>query len=91
MKRKFIKDEYDDMPWTIHSTERAKARHIPPALIVEAIERGHKTVNVDREAYEYKLKNILGMRGTNLIVIQGFDGRILTCYLEKIPQRATNK
>lgn len=83
--------KYDDMPLTHHAIERLKARHIHPALISEAIEKGKKTTLVDREAYEYKLKNILGMRGRNLIVIQGFDGAILTCYLEKIPQRATHK
>lgn len=80
-------DPYNDMPLTHHAVERMKVRHIPPALISEAIEKGKRTTLVDREAYEYKLKNILGMRGKNLIVIQGFDGKILTCYLEKIPQR----
>lgn len=91
MKRKLITDDYEDMPLTSHAIERSKARHIPPALIAEAIERGHRKIIVDREAYEFKLKNILGMRGRNLIVIQGFDGAILTTYLEKIPQRSAHK
>lgn len=85
------KDQYDDMPLTNHAIERLKSRHIPPALITEAIESGHRTILPDRKAYEFRLKNILGMRGKNLIVVQGFDGKIVTCYLEKIPQRATHK
>lgn len=69
---------------TTHAELRRLQRKIPESLIAEAVEHGKRTVILDRQAYQYRLKNILGLRGTNLIVIQGFDGSIITSYVEKI-------
>lgn len=71
---------------TGHALKRIRQRGIPASLIDETIKLGHKITLVDRKAYEYTLKNILGLRGVNLKVIQGFDGAVLTSYIERIPQ-----
>lgn len=72
---------------TSHVVHRMKKRKIPASLIAETIRRGKKTILVDRKAYEYTLKNVLDLRGVNLKVIQGFDGAVITSYIEKIPRK----
>ena len=55
-------------------------RKIPAALIQEAIADG----TVDRKAIEHKIKNVLGIRGFDLIVITCADtGNVLTSYVDR--------
>lgn len=77
----------ETVKFTGHALSRLRQRKIPVALIDETIRRGRKTTLVDRKANEYRLKNVLGLRGVNLVVIQGFDGSVLTSYIEKIPRK----
>ena len=72
---------------TKHAVYRMKQRHIPESLIYEAIARGRKVFLPDRNAVEHRMKNILGIRGANLVVVTGNDGAILTSYVEKVPRR----
>ena len=73
---------------TKHAALRLKQRKIPEALIQEAKERGHRTILVSRNSVEYKLKNVLGVKGLNLIVIATPDnGAVITSYVEKVTQR----
>ena len=72
---------------TKHAEIRMKQRKIPEALIHEAIDRGHRTLLVSKNSVEYKLKNILGVKGLNLIVITNADGAVITSYVKKVPLR----
>lgn len=72
---------------TNHAHDRLCGRNIPEALIDETIEKGKRCINLTRNAYEYRLKNVLGLKGQNLVVIQGFNGAILTSYVERIPKK----
>lgn len=59
-------------------------RRIPESLIQEAINTGQITFIIDRRAIEYKIKNILGIRGFDLIVITCADtGEVLTSYVDR--------
>lgn len=72
---------------TKHAALRQKQRKIPKALIQEAKERGHRTFLVSRNSVEYKLKNVLGVKGLNLIVIANpNNGAVITSYVEKVTQ-----
>lgn len=68
---------------TTHAAERMSKRSIPPEMVLHAIENGRRVVLPDRQAYRYELNNVLGMRGKHLVVIQGFNGKIITSYIEK--------
>ena len=69
---------------TEHAAKRMNERKIPAALIQEAISEGTKTLLVDRKAVEHKIKNVLGIRGFDLIVITCADtGNILTSYVDR--------
>ena len=73
---------------TKHAEMRMKQRKIPEALIQEAIDRGHRTILVSKNSVEYKLKNILGVKGLNLIVIANPDsGAVITSYVKKVSLR----
>ncbi len=72
---------------TSHAVHRMKQRKIPASLVAETIRRGKRTILADRKAYEYTQKNILNLRGVNLKVIQGFDGVVITSYIEKVPRK----
>lgn len=72
-----------DLSLTQHAIERMKTREIPQAMIENAIANGKRIILPDRNAYRYELKNVLGIRGKKLIVIQGFNGCVLTSYIEK--------
>lgn len=70
---------------TKHAALRLKQRKIPEALILEAKARGHRTMLLSRNAVEYKLKNVLGVKGLNLIVIVDSDDEaVITCYAQKV-------
>lgn len=73
----------DNVTLTRHATERMNQRKIPPALIQEAITNGKRVLLPFRQAYQYELKNVLGMRGKTLVVVQAFNGSVLTSYLAK--------
>ena len=73
----------DNVTLTRHATERMNQRKIPQALIQEAIINGKRVLLPFRQAYQYELKNVLGLRGKTLVVIQAFNGSILTSYLAK--------
>lgn len=68
---------------TRHAEERMNQRKIPKALIQEALTNGKRVLLPFRQAYQYELKNVLGMRGKTLVVVQAFNGCILTSYLVK--------
>ena len=68
---------------TKHAELRMKQRRIPASLIQEAISRGHRTVIVDRNSVEYRLKNVL-IRGLTVVVITDAKGTVITSYVEKI-------
>lgn len=72
---------------TKHAALRLKQRKIPEALIQEAKECGNRTLLVSRNSVEYKLKNVLGVKGLNLIVITTADGAVITSYVKKVPLR----
>lgn len=73
----------NEISLTHHAIERMNTRKIPPAMIEYAINNGKRIILPDRNAYQYELNNVLGVRGKKLIVIQGFNGCILTSYIEK--------
>lgn len=75
--------ESSDVKLTRHAKERMNTRKIPQAMIEDAIANGKRIILPDRNAYQYELKNVLGIRGRKLIVIQGFNGCILTSYIER--------
>lgn len=52
-------------------------------MVLHAIEKGRRVILPDRQAYRYEVNNVLGMRGKHLVVIQGFNGKIITSYIEK--------
>lgn len=76
-----VKHEMSDL--TTHALQRMKQRGIPRVLIDEAIKRGRRVILYDRKMIEYTLKNVLGLRGVNLVVLQGMDGAIVTSYATK--------
>lgn len=78
--------KHDKTELTKHAVFRMKQRHIPESLIYEAIARGRKTFLPDRNAVEYRMKNILGIRGANLVVVTSGEGAILTSYVERVPK-----
>lgn len=58
------------------------------SLIQEAVARGRSTLLPNRHSVEYRLKNVLGVKGLNLIVIANTDnGAVITSYVEKVNQR----
>ena len=79
------------MKITNHSAKRMLERHIPGAFVEECIRTGKRTVFLSRNAYEYRLKNVLGIRGVNLVVVQGFDGNIITTYVERVSKTVKKK
>ena len=72
------------MKYTQHVTKRMLERKIPGAFVAECIRTGRRTVFISRNAYEYRMKNVLGIRGVNLVVVQGFDGNVITTYVERV-------
>lgn len=72
------------MKLTNHSVKRMLERKIPGAFVEECIRTGKRTIFLSRNAYEYRMKNVLGVRGLNLVVVQGFDGNIITTYVERV-------
>lgn len=72
---------------TKHAVIRMKQRHIPESLIYETINKGRKTFLPDRNAVEHRMKNILGIRGANLVVVTSGAGAILTSYVERVSKR----
>ena len=72
---------------TKHAVLRMKQRRIPESLIYETINNGRKIVLPDRDAIEHRMKNILGIRGTTLVVVTSREGAILTSYVEKYVRR----
>lgn len=76
MRKKYVLTE--------HAAQRMNERKIPAALIQAAIAEGTKTLLVDRKAIEHKIKNVLGIRGLDLIVITSTNtGCVLTSYVDK--------
>lgn len=69
---------------TKHAELRIKQRRIPVALILEAKEYGRRTVIADRNSVEYRLKNVLGVRGLTLVVITDEKGKVITSYVKKM-------
>lgn len=72
---------------TRHAEQRINERNIPTELIQRAIDEGHRVLLPDRNAIEYTLKNVLGCRGVNLIVITSLEGAVVTAYAEKGPSK----
>lgn len=72
---------------TKHAGLRMKQRRIPESMIREAISRGHRAVIADRNSIEYRLKNVLGVRGLTLVVITSPSGTVITSYVEKMKIR----
>ena len=72
-----------DIQLTKHAKERMTSRKIPKEMIENAIANGKRIILADREAYQYELNNVLGIRGKKLIVIQNFNGSVLTSYIGK--------
>lgn len=82
------KSASEDHRFTRHLCERIRERKIPAALVDETVRNGKRTVLVSRNAVEHRLKNVLGVRGLNVVVITSLaDGAVLTSYVEKIPAR----
>lgn len=79
--------KHENAEMTKHATFRMRQRNIPESLIYETIARGRKTFLPDRNAVEHRMKNILGIRGTNLVVVTGCDGAILTSYVERVSRQ----
>lgn len=78
---------------TKHAKERMRQRKIPDSLVQEAIAKGSRAALVDRDAFEYRLTNVLGIRNRHLIVIVSRSGAVLTSYVdapEKSRQRRQN-
>ena len=76
---------------TRHAKKRQ--RKIPDALIQEAIKKGARAALVDRDAFEYRLTNVLGIRNRHLVVIVARSGAVITSYVdtpEKSRQRRQN-
>jgi hypothetical protein len=71
----------DNYQTTKHGKKRIKQRRIPEALILEAVQKGKRAFLADRDAIEYRLTNVLGMRNRHLIVITSLDGKIITTYV----------
>lgn len=67
---------------TKHAKQRMKQRKIPDSLIQEAIAKGTRAALVDRDAFEYRLTNILGIRNRHLVVIVSRSGAVLTSYVD---------
>lgn len=84
-----VKSEASEV--TNHALRRMKERGIPASLIEETLRNGKKTFLYSRKAVEYRLKNILGLRGVNLIVIQGLSGSVITSYVEKVRVKPKSK
>lgn len=72
---------------TKHAVCRIKQRRIPESLIREVLKRGRRTLRIDRQSIEYRLKNVLGLHGVNLVVVTSPDGTVITSYVEKITVR----
>ena len=72
---------------TKHAAFRIGQRNIPASLICEAIERGRKTFLPDRNAVEYRMNNILGLRGVSLVVVAAADGAVITSYVDMKKRR----
>lgn len=68
---------------TQHAAERIVQRRIPAAMVSEAVKHGRKTFNFDRKSTEYRLKNVLGINGCDLVVIVSETGEVITSYVEK--------
>ena len=80
-------------PITKHARHRINQRKIPDSLVDEALMKGKRSFLLDRNAYEYRLNNVLGMRGRHLVVITGIKGEVITSFLdtpEKSRQRRRN-
>lgn len=78
---------------TRHAKKRMRQRKIPDALIQEAIKKGARAALVDRDAFEYRLTNVLGIRNRHLVVIVARSGAVVTSYVdtpEKSRQRRQN-
>jgi hypothetical protein len=78
---------------TKHAKYRINQRKIPDSLIDEALMKGKRSFLPDRKAYEYRLNNVLGLRGRHLVVITGMQGEVITSFLdtpEKSRQRRRN-
>ena len=71
---------------TKHAMFRIIQRKIPEVLVQEAISSGQKVFLPDRQSVEYRLKHVLGLRGTDLVVVTGKDGAVITSYVEKNPR-----
>lgn len=69
---------------TGHALRRLKERRIPRELIVDAMKNGRRVIGLDRKATEYTLKNVLGLRGISLVVVESFDGSIITSYIKNV-------
>jgi hypothetical protein len=79
---------------TKHAKYRMNQRKIPESLITEALNKGKRSFLMDRNAYEYRLNNVLGLRGRHLVVITGLQGEIITSFLDtpvKSKQRRQRK
>lgn len=84
----------ESRPITKHARYRINQRKIPDSLIQEALAKGKRSFLLDRNAYEYRLNNVLGLRGRHLVVIAGVKGEVITSFLdtpEKSRQRRRNK
>lgn len=69
---------------TKHAECRIKQRRIPESLIHETMKRGKKIILPERGAVEYRLNNVLGIRGASLVVVCSNDGSIITTYVDKV-------
>jgi hypothetical protein len=67
---------------TKHAQYRINERKIPDALVQEALTKGKRSILLDRNAYEYRLNNVLGLRGRHLVVITGLQGEIITSFVD---------
>ncbi|MDD4817309.1 MAG: hypothetical protein PHI85_05005 [Victivallaceae bacterium] len=68
---------------TIHAVQRIKQRNIPEVFLGYAISNGKRTFIADRGTIEYRVRNILGIRGRSLVVITDKSGVAITSYIDR--------
>ena len=77
-------DKEEKKRYTRHAAIRITRRRIPEAMVREAIANGRKLYIPDRNAVEHILKNVLGIKGADLIVVtSASDGTVLTSYVKR--------
>ena len=79
-----MKDKTENKRYTRHAAIRITQRRIPEAMVLEAIANGRKLYIPDRNVVEHVLKNVLGIRGADLVVVTSADdGSVVTSYVKR--------